>query len=453
MNKKKLLSQKSINFKEINHKIIANTLDTVDFSRLITNHLKIKKHLIKIKKTVLDLQNYRRIHVIAMGKGSSYLYLGLKKILGPKISGGIVCSNKFHHFHDPKIKFLAGSHPLPDNNSLKAGEQTINYIKNNIKGNDLVFCLITGGASAQIVQPIAGITLADKFRANELLLASGANIKEINCVRKHLSSLKGGKLADLIYPAQIVTIAVSDIPDSSISDIGSGPSVGDDTSFRDAWNVLTKYQLNEKVGKNIKNLLLKGIDKKIPDTPVPDSKIFRNAIQYVIADSLVALKAAKKICENLKIKSHIFTAGDHGEAADIAKFYASLIKDIYSSSNPFKPPVLLLSGGELTVTLKGKGQGGPNQEFLLHLLRELAGVNHPFFISSIDTDGIDGPTDAAGAWIDRETYIKVKRKNLILEEYIKNNDAYSLFNRIDQLIKTGPTRINLMDMRIFYISK
>jgi len=433
-------------------KIIKKALQAVDPYQLILDNIKIEKNRLFIKDKQFDLSGVDKFHVIGAGKGAPFLFKGLKKILGSRISGGIVVSLQAHAFSHETVKCYAGSHPIPGQKSLDAGKAVIHYIQDNVGRNDLVFFPVTGGASALMVQPAPGIKLKDKIEVNKLLLSSGADITEINCVRKHMSAIKGGKLARLVYPARLISLIISDIVDSPLGDIGSGPSIPDPTSMADALQILQKYRLIDRLRPGVRDFFEKSVEEKVARLDLD-----RN-YHFLLADNRLALEAAGVCAQDMGISAHILTSRDKGEASAAAKTYAAVIKEIIHTGTPFKPPVLLLSGGELTVTLpkstsgKGKtGKGGRNQAFVLYLLKELKEITHPFYIMSIGTDGIDGPTDAAGAWIDQETIAKVRRLNLDMETYLESCDSYGFFQALDQLVKTGPTRTNVMDLRMFYI--
>ncbi|NIM13909.1 MAG: DUF4147 domain-containing protein, partial [Candidatus Aminicenantes bacterium] len=395
-----------------------------------------------------DLDRFDKVHVVGVGKGTPFLFEGLDNVLGSRIDGGVIVSLEDHAFSHDRVKFYAGSHPLPDQRSLDAGKAVTRYIENNVRNRDLVFFLITGGASALMVQPAPGIELEDKIEINKLLLACGAEINEINCVRKHMSALKGGKLARLVYPARLVSLILSDIVGSPLGAIGSGPSIYDSTPVSQAFAVLQKYKLIEKLPPAVRDFFQRA------SSPV-DIDLSKN-VHFLLGDNRVALEAARSCAQGMGIHAHIITSRDKGEASEAAKIYAAIVKEIIYTKTPFKPPVLLLSGGELTVTLavppgKKTGKGGRNQAFVLHMLKELKEITHPFCLASLGTDGLDGPTDAAGAWIDRETKSKVRQLGLDMDDYLECHDSYHFFQKIDQHIKTGPTRTNVMDLRMFYI--
>ena len=432
---------------------VADALKGVDPCQLILNHVTFEpgKELLHIKDKVFGLKRFGRIHVLGAGKGAAALFKGLKVVLADRIHGGVIVSLEDQAFSHAVVTFYPGSHPVPGPRSLAAGQAMMAYIKKNVGPEDLVIFLLTGGASSLLAVPAPPLELADKIEITRMLLTSGADIKEINCVRKHLSALKGGRLARMVYPARLISVILSDIIDSPLEDIGSGPSVGDSTSFADAAAVLTKYRLMEKIPERVRDYLGKGSEKKIADTPLPDAEIFAQNSHILLGDNLTALTAAKESAQASGVPAYIMTSRDCGEASEAAKVYAAVIKEIIYSGNPFPSPVMLLSGGELTVRLKGKGKGGRNQEFVLALLDQLKNLRHPFYILSMGTDGIDGPTDAAGAWIDHHTMAKVEKQKLDIKKYLNNNDAYTFFNALDQLIRTGPTGTNVMDLRLYYI--
>lgn len=433
--------------------VIVHALAAVDPYRLVTRRVALEKDSLRIDQQTVDLRPFERVHVLGAGKGAVSLFHGLEAVMGDRIHGGRIVSVETHAFSHSRVRFYPGSHPVPGPLSLAAGEAMARYAKDEVGEKDIVIFLLTGGASALAVLPCPPLRLEDKINVTRLLLASGAGIDEINCVRKHLSLLKGGRLAQMISPAPVVSLILSDIIDSPLEAIGSGPSVGDSTSFADAAAVLHRYRLEEKAGARVMDFLLRGIDGEIADTPFPGAEIFSRNRHFVLGDNLTALTAACEAAEAVGIPAYILTSADRGEASEAAKVYAAVVKEVIRSGSPFPPPVLLLSGGELTVTLKGKGTGGRNQEFILALLEELKGVVHPFHILSIGSDGIDGPTDAAGAWIDHRTMSMVKANNLDIRSFLKDNNSYAFFDLIDGLIKTGPTGTNVMDIRMFFIPR
>jgi hydroxypyruvate reductase/glycerate 2-kinase len=448
----KILSpQRYSDFKILGNHILKEGLGAVDPAKLIQEQIKFKNNRLTIQGKRFNLKEYEKIHIIGAGKGASFLFKGLKQILGNKIDDGIIITTAPHKFSDNRIKCYSGIHPIPGSKNFRACQAVIRYVNTKVSKNDLIFILITGGASALLSYPHPDILSEYKSSLIKKLLDSPASINEINCVRKHISALKGGRLAELIFPAKIISLILSDIIDSPLEDIGSGPSIGDSTSFSDAYAILQKYNLINTLDPELKKYFLKGRNGRIKDTPLPEMDKFKNNHHFLLGDNGVFLKAAKLSAEKRGIKTHILTSRDKGEATEIAKLYASIMMEIFKNGQPFKPPVLLIGGGESTVTLRGKGKGGRNQEFVLQMLKELQHIEHPFYVLSMGTDGIDGPTDAAGAWIDQKTIKRTKKQQLDIDMYLNNNNSYAFFKSINQLVTTGPTRTNVMDFRMFYI--
>jgi len=445
MSKKRLQSRKSLNF-FIN--AIKKGINNVKPYNLILNNLKIDKNLLYIKNKVYDLKDYEKIHLISVGKGAVSFYKGLKKIFKDKNYYALIVSYESEYFEDKNMQFLPASHPIPDKNSLKAGLRVIEYAKNNINKNDLVIFAISGGASSMLVAPQKGLLLEDKIIVNRLLLSSGADINEINSIRKHLSAIKGGRFAELVYPAKLISLILSDIIESPLENIGSGPSIGDSSTFKDVKRIINKYNLFQKLPENVKLFINNSSRETLP----PNSKKFKKNEHFLLGDNFILLDYLKNYFKSKGLKSYILTSRDMGEAKEVAKLYSGIIKEIISTNNPFKRPVVLLTGGEITVTLKNKsGKGGRNQEIVMRILEEMKAIKDKYLVLSIGTDGLDGPTDAAGAYIDEKTINKIKRLDLKISKYSKTNNSYLFFEKINQLIKLGPTGTNVMDIRLFYL--
>lgn len=431
--------------------VIEEALAAVEPRRLMVEQIKVKGSTLFIQNTPFDLNKYHRVHVIGAGKGVTFLFEGLNQVLGERLVGGVVVGLSPHAFVHPTVAFYPGAHPIPDVSSLAAGRAVLDYVSTRVEPTDLVFFLLTGGASALMVLPVDGVSLADKMVMTHLLLSSGAEIKEINTVRKALSALKGGKLARRIYPARVITLIVSDIVDSPLADIGSGPTVPSPVLVSDVFGILEKYHLTPHIPPAVAVYLQNHMKVETENKPV-----LTENVHFLLGDNRMALVAAQRAAQKLGISAHILTSRDQGDVEGAAKMYAAIIKEIVYTGTPFKPPVLLLCGGELTVTLTPlqgatavTGRGGRNQELVLHLLKELKGVKSPFYIASLGTDGIDGPTNAAGGWIDHLTMDKIPAGEL--DKALNTHDSYRLLATLQQLICTGPTRTNVMDLRLFYI--
>lgn len=442
---------KSNNLRRIGEKIVAETLRAADPCRLVRDQVAVEGDRITVQGRAFPLSRGRRIHALGAGKAAPFLFEGLKEILGDRICGGVIVSIPEHAFRDRRVTFAAGSHPVPDRRSVLAARRVCTYIGREVSADDLVFFLLGGGASSLFAMPLAPATLADKGMLTRGLLRSGAAIGEINCVRKHFSAVKGGRLAALIHPAETVTLILSDIIGSPLDQIGSGPTVADQSTFRQAVSVLTKYGLIGRIRPGLREFIKEGLRKKRLETPKPGVQALSRSYPFLVGDNRLVLQKAAESAESHGIRARILSADDEGEASETARVYGDVIKKHILSRSAGTPPILLLSGGELTVTIRGDGKGGRNQEFILALLAELREIRHPFHILSMGTDGVDGPTDAAGAWIDERSAARARKLGLDAADHLRRNDSYHFFRKMNQLIVTGPTRTNVMDLRMFLI--
>lgn len=415
-----------------------------------------------------DLREYRKIHVLGAGKGATFLFHGLAEVLGDWIAGGVIVSLDEHRFSDERVEFYAGSHPIPDERSALAGDKMLNYIWKHVDRNDLVLFLVTGGASALMEIPAAPLTIKDLAAANELLLRSGLDIHEVNCFRRRLSAVKGGKIAGIIHPARIVTLALSDVPDSRISDIGSGPSVPVEESPEKAQCLIKRHDLYSVFDPQILECFQRedeAMRRWKNEEGSMETNEFSQDRAFVLGDIKLALENVVEVANGKGFQATISSFNDSGDVRTVAKEGAAWIREKGENilhrfrggggeqvgEKKDRGERLFLSGGELTVKVVGHGKGGRNQEFVLALIVELK--DHPmrYFAASVATDGVDGPTDAAGAWADETTYRKAQGMGLDPEAYLANNDSYSFFKGLDQLIVTGPTRTNVMDIRMIYL--
>ena len=397
-----------------------------------------------------DLSRFTNIHVIGIGKGAPALCEGIIGILGDRISSGIVISGEKYEPGSDRITALRGDHPVPGPASMRSGRALIRFIK-KIDKEDLLITLITGGASAMAVSPPEGIGLDELSDVNRHLIRSGASISEINCVRKHLSTIKGGLLARLVYPVKILSLILSDVTGSDPGVIGSGLFYGDRSTFRDALDVIMKYPMNNPSETKILEHLHRGCLGDINETPEPEDKVFGNIFTYILGDNRTALTAAMVKGEQLGFSTEILTSEEKGDVRDAALRYGELVRKKALGQKSVTRDILLLAGGEFTVNVSGSGEGGRVQEFLLRLLTELKDLPSPFFIAGIGTDGRDGMTDAAGAWISDETIGRAENEGIDILLFLNNNDSHNFFRRIDQLIFTGPTGTNVADVFFFFI--
>ncbi|MBS4046140.1 MAG: glycerate kinase [Alphaproteobacteria bacterium] len=356
---------------------------------------------------------------------------------------GLVVTRYGHDVPCDRIQVVEASHPVPDS----AGEKAAALILQKVQGlgpDDLVLCLISGGGSALLSLPADGLTLEDKQAVNRALLSCGANIAEMNCLRKHLSAIKGGRLAAAAAPAPLVSLLISDVPGDDPAVIASGPTVPDPTTFADAMAVIEKYGID--LPANVKTHLAAAKD----ESPKPGDKIFANTSMTMIATPQMALEAAAKVAREAGITPLILGDAIEGEARDVALVMAGIARQVCRHGQPVKAPCVLLSGGETTVTIHGKGRGGRNAEFLTALAVALDGADGMYALAA-DTDGIDGSEDNAGAWLSPDSIARAAMKGIDVKACLANNDGYSFFQAAGGLIVTGPTLTNVNDFRAILI--
>ena len=401
-----------------------------------------------MKKYIPNKQPSGKTVVIGAGKASaemarefeiSWINKGYKKL------EGIVITRYGHKRKCKNIKILEAAHPVPDNAGFSATNDIINLIK-PLKSKDLVIVLISGGGSSLLVSPLDKVSLKEKQNLTNQLLRCGATISEINSVRKHLSRVKGGKLASFAYPAKVITLAISDVPGDDFSTIASGPTYPDQTSNKDAIKVLSKYNIS--ISKNIENIL----KSDTYETPKETDKIFDNAKFNIIAKPQNALIEASKVAKIKRFNTLILSDSIEGESNDVGLVHSAIVKQVIRFGQPAKKPLCILSGGETTVTIKkDNGKGGRNTQFLLSLVIALGTTNNVYAIAC-DTDGIDGSEDNAGAIIYPDTLQRAYDKGLNPKDYLERNDAYSFFKILGDTIETGPTHTNVNDFRAILIT-
>jgi hydroxypyruvate reductase len=316
-----------------------------------------------------------------------------------------------------------------------------------MNARDLVFVLISGGASALLPAPAPPVTLADKQKTTDLLLKCGADIFQLNAVRKHLSDLKGGQTAALAYPATVVTLILSDVIGDPLDVIGSGPTAPDRTTYGDALRVLSYFNLTRRVPRSVVFRLEQGAAGELPETPKPADAIFENVTNVIVGSNRMALEASAQEARRLGYKPLILSSSMQGESREVARAHCEILREVTATGNPIAAPACLLSGGETTVTVKGTGKGGRNQEFALASAIYLDGVDGALVLSA-GTDGTDGPTDAAGAIADGYTMKRARDKGLSVSEHLEANDSYTVFSALKDLVKTGATGTNVMDLNI-----
>jgi len=394
--------------------------------------------------------SFSRLLVIGFGKASVPMARAMEENLGDIITGGAVVT-KYRHGSRHGLTNICvheAGHPIPDENGLN-GTEALLELANTADEKTLVVVLISGGGSALFVSPFQGVALEEKQETTSLLLKAGAEIHELNTVRKHISRVKGGRLAEILRPALSVSLILSDVIGDSLDVIASGPTAPDSTTFADALYILVKYDLVERVPKSVINLLEKGLRGLVPDTPKKWSPIFHKIENVIIGSNRLALDAAKRSADAMGMMSEILSAEISGEAAEAGRKLAAkaLAAKRHQGSDR---PLCLISGGETTVTVTGTGKGGRNMELALAFAMETEGIPGITLLSA-GTDGTDGPTDAAGAIVDGMTMTRAKSLELDPHEYLRNNDSYNFFLKCGGLFVTGPTGTNVMDIQIVVI--
>lgn len=386
------------------------------------------------------------LYVVGAGKASSRMAAAVEEVLGEFITEGIIVTK--YGYTEPlrNIRQIEAGHPIPDEKGINGAKEIMHLLKKTGEG-DLVLFLISGGGSSLLPYPAEGISLQDKQLVTQLLLSCGATIHEINTIRKHLSNIKGGRLAKMAAPSQVLTLILSDVIGDDLSVIASGPTAPDDSTFADALKTLSFYDILKKTPTNVLEHLQKGSEGKVEETPDSHDSLFKKVYYRFIGSNQIALKAASQSAKKLGYKPLILTNAACGESREIAKYFAAIAKQLISAKQPVSPPSCILSGGEPTVTLQGKGKGGRNQEFALAAGMEIDGVEN-ILIASVGTDGTDGPTDAAGGYADGKMLQKARGKNLNANDFLRQNNSYPFLKQLGYLIKTGPTGTNVMDIQI-----
>ena len=431
--------------REILIKLINSAIESVEPSSAMRKWAKIEKEKLRI-------EGYEKVVVVGGGKAGAAMAITLEQMLGERLTEGIVNIPKgtMPEISPRKIKLVGAGHPIPDESGMEGTRRMVELVS-GLGQRDLVICLISGGGSALMPLSAEGITLSQLQEVTLLLLKSGATIQEVNAVRKHLSAVKGGQLARAAYPARMVSLIISDVVGDRLDTIASGPTYPDPTTYSDALSVLKKYKLKEKVPPRIIVHLINGVKGVIPETPKVGEECFQNAYYKIIASNADALAAAAEVGRAHGLNVHILTTTMQGEARQVGEYLSHVTREVYETERPIPRPALLLLGVETTVTVKGEGIGGRNQELVLSTALGIAGLKTTTIVS-FSTDGIDGPTDATGAVADGFTIQRAEQLGLDPSCYLENNDSYHFFKELGDLLITGPTGTNVMDVTALMVS-
>lgn len=398
--------------------------------------------ILTLGDTVYDLSGFERVVVVGAGKASAAMAQALKDVLGARFESGLIVTKYGHGLDIPGCRIIESGHPVPDSEGERAARELL-AMAGKVGPRDLVFFLLSGGASALIPSPRPPVTLADKMAATKLLLACGATIHEINAIRKHLSRIKGGLFAKALEPATVVTLIISDVVGDNLDVIGSGPTAPDCSTFGDCLEIIARFGLDGRMPAAVMRVLRDGAAGLLPETTKRDDCCFGAVRNHILANNEAALRGAAQAAEGLGYRPVVVTRALTGEARDAAAMLAQAAREHAGNER-----LCLLAGGETTVTLTGQGLGGRNQEMALVLGMELERVpaSRPVCLVCLGTDGSDGPTDAAGGLILPDTLAKARARDLHPEPYLANNDSHSFLKQADALLVTGPTRTNVMDV-------
>ncbi|MBN2515068.1 MAG: glycerate kinase [Deltaproteobacteria bacterium] len=425
-------------------------LKAADPNQAVNRSVKVDAQgVLTVNDRAYELEHYNRILVVGAGKASAPMAAALEDLLGSQITEGTITTKYGHGLPLRVITLTEAGHPVPDKKGY-AGTEHILKLLERADEHTLVFCLISGGGSALMPLPVSGLTLEDKQKTTQALLECGATIHEINTIRKHISAVKGGKLAKAAYPGTLVTLILSDVIGDDLDVIASGPTVPDRSTYADCMEIINKYDLVDKVPPVVSTYIERGCSGIESETPKPGDPIFDKTQAVIIGSAGLSMSAAKSKADTLGYNALILSSFIEGETRDVAGVHTAIIKEILKSGNPVNKPACIISGGETTVTIHGSGLGGRNMEFVLAAAIEINGLDDILVLSG-GTDGTDGPTDAAGAYAEGSTVKRALEQGLSAREYLRNNDSYHFFEALGDLVKTGPTMTNVMDLRILLV--
>lgn len=432
-------------------RIFKKALQAVEPFSAVQEYCRVRNGTLFIDNRSYQLANFKNIYIIGFGKATAPMAQAVESILGDKITSGVILVKYGHTAELKKVRTIEAGHPVPDSNGMNGTEEILSLLTAT-EADDLVLCLVSGGGSALLSLPCKNISLKDKQETNKILLSCGASIHEMNAIRKHISKVKGGRLAETIHPATLISLILSDVVGDDLDVIASGPTVPDQSTYQECMKIILKYDMYEKLPKSVVHHIEKGMKGSIPESPKPGNSIFQATEHVIIGSNTRAVIAAEREAQKLNYHTIILSSMIEGETKEVAKVHTAIAKEILRTGNPITTPACILSGGETTVTIRGDGLGGRNQEFVLSTVRDIASSKNIVVLSG-GTDGNDGPTDAAGAVADSGTLARAFNLGLNPEDYLANNDSYHFFKEVDRLLITGPTNTNVMDLRVILVDK
>jgi len=428
--------------------MLKQALESVESEPALRRAVRKRGDILTVGSRRYDLRHYDRVVVVGAGKATAPMARAIEGILGSRLHSGLVIVKYGHGVSTKRIVVEEASHPIPDRAGVLAAKR-LRSIAASLTDRDLLIVLLSGGASSLMPAPIHGITLADKQRVTRQLLRSGAEISEINSVRKHLSSLKGGRLAESTR-ATVVTLILSDVLGDDVSAIASGPTAPDPTTYDGAVACLKRYKIWSQVPRTVRDHLERGRRGQIPETPKARSAVFRRVHNEIIGNSRLALGSLMRIARKAGLRTVLLSMTMTGEARIVGAQFGALARKIIDEKRPVAKPCCLMAGGETTVTVMGGGKGGRAQEFAVAAAKVIAGLPNVWVVA-VGTDGTDGPTDVAGALVGGRTVAQADRLGIDLDSALSRNDTYPALKRLGSHIITGPTGTNVNDLYLLFV--
>jgi glycerate-2-kinase len=424
-------------------KLIRRALEAVDAGVALRRAVVKQGDVLRIGSRRYDLRRYDRVVAVGAGKATAPMARALEGVLGRRLDSGLVIVKYGHSVPTSRIVVEEAGHPLPDQAGQRAADR-LRAIAASLTARDLLIVLLSGGASSLMPSPVRGLTLADKHRVTQQLLRCGATIREINAVRKHLSCLKGGRLAESTR-ATVATLILSDVLGDDVSAIASGPTVPDPSTFQDAVDILNRYGISRTIPQRVCRYLENGRRGLVPETPKPGAKLFRRVHHCIVGNIEAAVVTATQTARAAGLRTVVHSVKVVGEAGTAGRKFGALARRIVDAGDPVRRPCCVVAGGETTVTVTGNGKGGRAQEFAAAAAQAIAGLKN-VWVAAIGTDGTDGPTDAAGAVVTGETADRARRLGVDLNRALAQHNSYPALKRLGSHIVTGPTGTNVNDL-------
>ena len=425
--------------------LIHAALAAVEPAAAVRRHLRRDGDMLFVgEKTSFDLAEVENVYVVGAGKASAVMATAVEEILADRLTDGVVNVKYGNAVPTRKVRVVQAGHPIPDDKGEHGAREIVEMCR-RAGPRDLVICLISGGGSALMPLPVEGVSLNDKRRLTDALLRSGATINEMNALRKHLSQVKGGQLARAAQPAEVVSLIISDVVAAPLDVIASGPTVPDHSTYADAMAALEAHALDDRIPAAVRQVLDRGMAGELPETPKPGDPCFARCHNVVIGSNDIAARALTRRAEARGMNAMVLSNFVEGEAREVGIVLAAIAREIAASGNPVKRPACVVSSGETTVTVRGQGRGGRNQELALAAALKMADLPDAMVVG-FATDGVDGPTDAAGAIAFGDTLARAHAADLDPARFLADNDSYNFFQKLGDLITTGPTNTNVADL-------